>query len=141
MTFATNLKAHASAQMWKRLMSVVCIGSSLPCAYPSATIMCGALQAVWEAEELKGQLSKAEGDLQDARAALGAEADSRAEAERQLQQVRQQNDSLRVSTHTPSQAQQRALPYLIGLRIARDSFKPCRHQAVLSRVCQKLLCR
>ena len=61
------------------------------------------MQAVWEAEELKGQLAKAEGDLRDARAALGAEADCRAEAERQLQQVRQQNDSLRVSASTTSQ--------------------------------------
>ncbi|CAK0787929.1 hypothetical protein CVIRNUC_011151 [Coccomyxa viridis] len=53
-------------------------------------------KAVWEAEELKGQLLKAEGDLRDARAALSAETDSRAEAERQLSQVRQQNDSLRA---------------------------------------------
>jgi len=52
---------------------------------------------VWEAEELKGQLMKAESDLRDSRAALGAEADKRSEAERQLQQVRQHNDSLQVS--------------------------------------------
>lgn len=59
-------------------------------------IPCKALQAVWEAEELKGQLLKAENELQDVRAALGAEENTRAEAERQLQQVRQQNDSLQV---------------------------------------------
>ena len=51
---------------------------------------------MWEAEELKGQLLKAESDLRDARAALGAELDRCAEAERQLQQVRQHNDSLQV---------------------------------------------
>ena len=51
---------------------------------------------MWEAEELKGQLLKAETDLRDAHAALGAESDRCAEAERQLQQVRQHNDSLQV---------------------------------------------
>ena len=51
---------------------------------------------MWEAEELKGQLLKAESDLRDARAALGAELDRCAEAERQLQQVRQHNNSLQV---------------------------------------------
>ncbi len=55
-----------------------------------------ATQAVWEAEELKGQLLKAESELQDARAALGAEAEAHAEAERQLHQVRQHNNSLQV---------------------------------------------
>ena len=59
-------------------------------------ISCKPLQAVWEAEELKGQLLKAENELQDVRAALGAEENARAEAERQLQQVRQHNDSLQV---------------------------------------------
>lgn len=61
------------------------------------TISCKALQAVWEAEELKGQLLKTETELQDSRAALGTEADAHAEAERQLQQVRQHRDSLQVS--------------------------------------------
>ena len=84
---------------------MVCISSSLPHVCQGATIMCGTVQAVWEAEELKGQLLKAEGDLRDARAALSAETDSCAEAERQLSQVRQQNDSLRVSTHTMCRAQ------------------------------------
>ena len=102
---ATRLKAQLPAQMSTRQMFMVCIGSSLPHVYQDATVTCGAVQAVWEAEELKGQLLKAEGDLRDARAALGAEADSRAEAERQLSQVRQQNDSLRVSTYTVCQAQ------------------------------------
>ncbi len=51
---------------------------------------------MWEAEELKEQLLKTENELQDARAALGPEADARAEAERQLHQVRQHNDSLQV---------------------------------------------
>ena len=84
---------------------MVCISSSSPRVCQGATIMCGTVQAVWEAEELKGQLLKAEGDLRDARAALGAEADSRAEAERQLSQVRQQNDSLRVSSYMMCHAQ------------------------------------
>ena len=102
---ATVLEAKALAQMLKGLMSMVCISSSLPHVCQGATIMCGTVQAVWEAEELKGQLLKAEGDLRDARAALSAETDSRAEAERQLSQVKQQNDSLRVSTHTMCRAQ------------------------------------
>ena len=102
---ATSLMAHALAQMRNRLMSMVCISSSLPHVCQGAAIMCETVQAVWEAEELKGQLLKAEGDARDARAALGAEADSCAEAERQLSQVRQQNDSLRVSTYILCQAQ------------------------------------
>ena len=83
-------KIHVCGVRWQRL----------PHVYQNAAVTYVTVQAVWEAEELKGQLAKAEGDLRDARAALGAEADSRAEAERQLQQVRQQNDSLRVSTLT-----------------------------------------
>ena len=51
---------------------------------------------MWEAEELKGQLLKTETEVQDSRAALGMEADAHAEAERQLQQVRQHRDSLQV---------------------------------------------
>ncbi len=51
---------------------------------------------MWEAEELKGQLLKTESDLRDARAALGAESDRCAEAQRQLQHVQRQLDSLQV---------------------------------------------
>lgn len=55
-----------------------------------------ALQAVSGAEDLKEQLLKIEGEWQNMRDELGKEKEARVEAERQLQEVMQQKDSLQV---------------------------------------------